>query len=67
MENRKTSKEHYINLSKIYTKRGDAGETSLLNGNSIKKSSIQVEAYGIVDEANTVIGFDKSLINDKEI
>ena len=67
MENRKTSKEHYINLSKIYTKRGDAGETSLLNGNSIKKSSIQVEAYGIVDEANTVIGFAKSLINDKEI
>lgn len=62
-----TSKEHYINLNKIYTKRGDSGETSLLNGKSIKKSSLQVEAYGIIDEANAVIGFAKSLVEDIEI
>lgn len=65
MEN--TSKENYINLTKIYTKRGDSGETSLLNGKSAKKSSIQVEAYGIIDEANAIIGFAKSMIEEKEI
>lgn len=62
-----SSKDHYINLSKIYTKRGDFGETSLLNGESVKKSALQVEAYGIIDEANAVIGFAKSLIEDKKI
>lgn len=62
-----TSKEHYINLNKIYTRRGDSGETSLLNGKSVKKSSIQVEAYGVIDEANAVIGFAKSLVEDQQI
>ncbi|MCI7222829.1 cob(I)yrinic acid a,c-diamide adenosyltransferase [Fusobacterium sp.] len=64
---KESNKDHYINLGKIYTKRGDTGETSLLNGQSVKKSSIQVEAYGIIDEANAVMGFAKSLVEDEEI
>ncbi len=41
---------------KIYTGRGDAGETDLRNMERVSKSSARIEAYGTVDEANAVIG-----------
>jgi cob(I)alamin adenosyltransferase len=40
----------------IYTKKGDLGETSLLGGKRVKKSTLRVDAYGTVDELNSVIG-----------
>lgn len=43
-------------LSKIYTKTGDAGETSLGNGARVAKHSLRVSAYGTVDETNATIG-----------
>jgi cob(I)alamin adenosyltransferase len=48
---------------KIYTKTGDAGETSLLGGTRVSKSHAQVEAYGTIDELNSFIG----LIRDQDI
>ena len=41
---------------KIYTKTGDDGTTSLLNGKRVPKYSTRVELYGSVDELNAVIG-----------
>jgi len=41
---------------KIYTKRGDGGETSLFNGKKVRKSDTRVEAYGTIDELNSYIG-----------
>lgn len=41
---------------KIYTKKGDAGETSLFGGNKTKKSNVRISAYGTVDELNSTIG-----------
>ncbi len=41
---------------KIYTGSGDLGKTSLFSGERILKSHIQVEAYGDVDELNSVLG-----------
>lgn len=41
---------------KIYTKTGDDGTTGLFNGKRVSKSSLRVEAYGTVDELNTVVG-----------
>lgn len=41
---------------KIYTKTGDKGETSLYGGKRVSKAAIRIEAYGTVDELNTVIG-----------
>src|SRR5579871_3425188 len=41
---------------KIYTKTGDKGKTSLFNGARVYKNNIRVEAYGTVDELNSVIG-----------
>ena len=45
-----------VTLSKIYTRGGDAGETSLGSGDRRPKHDIRVAAYGTVDEANSVIG-----------
>jgi cob(I)alamin adenosyltransferase len=41
---------------KIYTRTGDAGETSLCNGSRTFKDSLRVEAYGAVDETSSYIG-----------
>src|SRR5438067_3849 len=43
-------------LNRIYTKRGDSGETSLAGGERVPKDSPRIEAYGTVDELNAVIG-----------
>lgn len=41
---------------KLYTKTGDAGETSLFGGERVSKASLRVDAYGTVDELNSVLG-----------
>ncbi len=41
---------------KIYTRTGDKGQTSLASGKRVSKASSRVEAYGTVDELNSVIG-----------
>ncbi|MDH5396680.1 MAG: cob(I)yrinic acid a,c-diamide adenosyltransferase [Cyclobacteriaceae bacterium] len=43
-------------MSKIYTKKGDKGDTGLYGGERIPKSDIRVEAYGTVDELNAYLG-----------
>ena len=46
---------------KIYTKKGDNGETSLFGGTRVKKSDIRIEAFGDMDELNSYIGLIASL------
>jgi cob(I)alamin adenosyltransferase len=41
---------------KIYTKTGDKGKTSLFSGERVSKANARVEAYGDVDELNSVLG-----------
>ena len=41
---------------KIYTRGGDAGETSLFGGERVRKNTPRVSAYGEVDELNSVLG-----------
>ncbi|MBX3063639.1 MAG: cob(I)yrinic acid a,c-diamide adenosyltransferase [Anaerolineae bacterium] len=45
---------------KIYTKTGDSGETSLFAGGRVLKDHLRVEAYGTVDELNSVLGMVRS-------
>lgn len=45
-----------VKLTKIYTRGGDAGETSLGDGTRVAKHSARPAAYGTVDEVNAVIG-----------
>jgi len=42
--------------SKIYTKTGDTGKTSLIGGTKVPKSHIRIESYGTVDELNSYLG-----------
>lgn len=50
--------------SKIYTKTGDKGTTSLIGGTKVPKSHLRIEAYGTVDELNSYIGLCKDLLED---
>jgi cob(I)alamin adenosyltransferase len=43
-------------LNKIYTRTGDAGRTRLVSGETVTKADPRVEAYGAVDELNSVLG-----------
>lgn len=49
---------------KIYTKTGDAGNTSLIGGTKVPKSDLRIEAYGTVDELNSFVGLCRDLLND---
>jgi cob(I)alamin adenosyltransferase len=42
--------------AKIYTKGGDKGKTSLIGGSRVSKSHIRLDAYGTIDELNSVLG-----------
>ena len=42
--------------SKIYTRTGDEGQTSLIGGTKVAKSNIRIDSYGTVDELNSFIG-----------
>ena len=52
---------------KIYTRTGDRGETSLYGGKRVLKDSLRVDAYGTVDELNSVLGMVIAFCDDKVI
>lgn len=52
---------------KVYTKFGDSGETSLLYGGRVSKNSPNTEAYGITDEAVSVMGLARAFTNDPKV
>lgn len=45
-----------IGIHKVYTRGGDAGETSLVGGQRVPKDDVRIEAYGTVDELNAIVG-----------
>ena len=46
---------------KIYTKKGDQGNTGLIGGTRVSKGDVRIEAYGTVDELNSYIGLLSTL------
>ena len=52
---------------KIYTKTGDKGETGLFGGERVPKDALRIEAYGTVDELNSVVGIVRALRPHKTI
>jgi cob(I)alamin adenosyltransferase len=52
----KTFDDPRLALNRIYTKRGDKGDTSLAGGQRVPKDSLRIEAYGTVDELNSFMG-----------
>ncbi len=53
--------------TKIYTKTGDKGETSLIGGTRLPKHHIRIEAYGNVDELNSFVGLVRDSVSEKEL
>ena len=49
-----------VYLNRIYTKSGDAGETSLGDGSRVPKTDLRIVAYGTVDELNSVLGIARA-------
>jgi cob(I)alamin adenosyltransferase len=45
-----------VRLTRIYTRGGDAGQTSLGDGSRVSKTDPRIEAYGTVDELNSALG-----------
>lgn len=56
-----------MRISKVYTRTGDQGQTSLVNGERVGKDSLRVCAYGDVDELNTFLGLARTKITGTEI
>jgi len=52
---------------KIYTKTGDKGVTSLFGGKRVSKDELRIEAYGTVDELNSVLGVARAFNENKQI
>ena len=48
--------EPRLAINRVYTRRGDQGETSLAGGQRVPKDSPRIEAYGTVDELNSFLG-----------
>jgi cob(I)alamin adenosyltransferase len=43
-------------INRVYTRRGDGGETSLAGGQRLPKDDLRIEAYGTIDELNSFVG-----------
>ena len=52
-------------MSKIYTRTGDNGTTSLVGGKRVSKTDPRLDAYGTIDELNSFIGLMQSVMNNK--
>ncbi len=53
-----------MRITRVYTRQGDDGRTQIVSGERVWKDSVRVEAYGEVDELNSLIGFARSYIGD---
>lgn len=51
-------------ITKVYTRRGDEGETSLVGGQRVSKASVRLESYGTVDELSAHLGLLASMLPD---
>ena len=56
-----------MRITKVYTRAGDGGQTSLVGGRRVSKASLRVDAYGDVDELSSVIGLARAAMNDQEL
>ena len=45
-----------IRITRVYTRSGDKGETGLVGGKRVPKDALRIEAYGTIDEVNSIVG-----------
>jgi|SRR6516165_8169056 cob(I)alamin adenosyltransferase len=54
-----------IRITKVYTRTGDNGETALVGGKRVPKDSPRIEAYGTIDELNSIVGLARAFNEEK--
>jgi cob(I)alamin adenosyltransferase len=54
-----------IKITKVYTRTGDKGETGLVGGKRVPKDSPRIEAYGTIDELNSIVGLARVFNEEK--
>lgn len=55
-----------VRITKVYTRAGDGGETSLVGGKRVPKDSPRIDAYGTIDELNSIVGLAR-VFNEESI
>ena len=55
-----------VKITKVYTRTGDSGQTGLVGGKRLPKDHPRIEAYGTVDELNSLIGIVLSFLEQKK-
>jgi cob(I)alamin adenosyltransferase len=55
-----------IRITRVYTRTGDRGETGLVGGKRVPKDSPRIEAYGTIDELNSIVGLAR-VFNEEKI
>ena len=53
-----------VRITRVYTRTGDKGDTALVGGRRVPKDSPRIEAYGTIDELNSIIGLARAF-NDE--
>tara|TARA_B100000131_G_scaffold320132_1_gene367525 strand:- start:1053 stop:1628 length:576 start_codon:yes stop_codon:yes gene_type:complete len=56
-----------VRLNKIYTRTGDSGETSLVGGTRVSKHSLRPEAFGEIDELNSILGITRAHLRESKL
>jgi cob(I)alamin adenosyltransferase len=54
-----------IRITRVYTRTGDKGETALVGGKRVPKDSPRIEAYGAIDELNSIVGLARAFNDEK--
>ena len=54
-----------IRITRVYTRTGDKGETGLVGGKRVPKDAPRIEAYGTIDELNSVVGLTRAYNEEK--
>ncbi|MBM4260200.1 MAG: cob(I)yrinic acid a,c-diamide adenosyltransferase [Deltaproteobacteria bacterium] len=54
-----------VRITKVYTRTGDKGETALVGGKRVPKDSLRIEAYGTIDELNSIVGLARVFNEEK--
>src|SRR5258705_10972716 len=52
-----------MRIDRVYTRGGDAGETSLIGGDRVSKGALRLECYGTVDETNAALGLVRTALD----
>lgn len=54
-----------VRLTKIYTRGGDKGTTSLVGGQRVEKDALRLETYGTIDEVNAAVGLARTFLEQR--